>query len=346
MSAMDTNGLPPVPEGYIPPETVTPTPEMGIVPVREMPITMQHVATLGYVGCVLAGVCAPVSTLIASAVAGYATMLLTGVQGIKPAAAASGLGVLASIVCGLFLGVDLIPAALVTLLIACAMGMGLGTGRLTSGGLCAMCVVATLVYMGIDACFAVMAKTNLNDLMMDQFSSAFAELSENLGSSGASLDTMLLVLGYLWPSGYTLHTLICMIAAALGTRLARSGPAVYAPRTLTFTVFDLPLWVAGVLLASIVGFTLAQIVPSGDVVMKVAANAAVAVRCAFGISGVAVAAWFLRRRGMSVMLTLVIAGILVFIDLQFFVMAIVGLVDFWANFRHLSRGGKTPEKKA
>ena len=209
-----------------------------------------------------------------------------------------------------------------------------------------MCVVSTLMFMGIDASFAALAQTNLNDLMMEQISSAFSELSGSLSSSGVNLDTMLLVMGYLWPSGYTLHTLICMIAAAFGTRLARLGPAAYAPRTLTFTVFDLPLWVAGVLLASIIGFTLAQVVPAGGTVMMVAANAAVAVRCAFGISGVAVAAWFLRRRGMSVMLTLVIAGILVFIDLQFFVMAIVGLVDFWANFRHLSRGGKPVDKKA
>ena len=333
MSDTDNNGLPAVPEGA----EVT---ETSIVPVTEVRTPESALVWMGYLWCVIAGAFAPYSPILSAAFVGYGTLVLTVLRDPRTAAVATGIGSVSAIVAGLFLGFDTIPVSLVTLLASSAMGVGLGSGKLTSGGACILCAVFALALLGIDSSLATWAGTTLQEAALSQMEKTFSALAESMANFKEGLDTARAIMRVLWPTSYTFHALVCCIAAALGARIARQGLGARAPRELTLTTFDLPLWVAGILLVSIVGLALSQVAPAKDVVLAVSANLAFAARFAFGVAGVAVAAWILRKRGMGLVGTLAVCAILVFIDMQFFVMAIVGLVDFWANFRHLDRGAK------
>ena len=334
--------MPPQPEGVTisaePGEARLP--EMGIVPVQQTRMPQKTALWLGYAGCVLAGLLAPSTVIASSALAGFATLMLTVVRDARAALIATGMACLAAVAAGFFGGVGLIPSAIVSLLVASAIGIGLGTGKLTSNAACLLCVGGALVYLGLDAAMAALAGTSLTSLVMTQIEATLEALTEGTSDLEASAQVVRTVVGYIWPSSYTLNVLVGILSAALGARLARTALGPLAPKALCFTEFDLPLWVAGALLASIVGFAIAQLIPAREALLMVAVNLAMAVRFAFGISGTAVAAYFMRRRGLGRIATFVVCCILVFIDMQIFVMAIVGLVDFWANLRHLERGAE------
>ena len=312
--------------------------EQGIVPVEAVRTPEKTLVWMCYLWCVIAGAFAPYSPMLSSAFVGYAACMLTVLRDVRCAQTATGIGCVAAIVSGLIIGIDAIPAAVVTLLAASAVGVGLGSGALTTGKLCALCALVAVLLLCVDSTLAVLAGTTLQEAALAQIDKAFSTLAESMTGLGAGLETAQSIMRILWPTAYTLYAIVCCVAAAIGVRIARQGLGTLAPRNLTLTTFDLPLWVAGALLASIVGLALSQVAPAKDVVLTVSANLAMAVRFAFGMAGIAVAAWFLRRRGVGLLATTLICAILVFIDMQFFVMAIVGLADFWANFRHLDRG--------
>ena len=328
---MRDNDLPTKPEG-------ADTTEKGIVPAEAVRTPENTLVWACYLWCIVAGALAPYSPVFTSAFVAYATCMLTVLRDPRTAETATFIGCVAAVVSSLFLGVDAVPASIVTLIAASAMGMGLGSGALTTGRLCALCGLLTLLLLGIDSSLATWAGTTLQEAALTQIDASFKALAENMSALGAGLEAARDLMRILWPTGYTVHAFACCIAAAIGVRVARQGLGERAPRDLTLTTFDLPLWVAGLLLVAIVGLALSQVAPAKDVVLAVSANLAMAVRFAFGIQGVAVAAWLLRRRGTGIVASLLICAVLVFIDMQFFVMAIVGLVDFWANIRHLERG--------
>lgn len=311
--------------------------ETGIVPAFGACTPENGLLWMGYLWCVLAGAFAPSTIILASIFAGYGACVLTILRGPRTTLGALFIGFVAAAVACIPFGPDAIPSALVSLTAAFMVGTGLGSGRLTSGGICLVCALTALALLGIDSSLATWAGTSLNDLALAQIDKTFEALSSGVSGIGEGLELARTIMTVLWPTSYTLNAVVGVVAASIGVRVARTGLKERAPRTLTLTTFDTPFWVAALLLVSIVGITVSQGIPSGSVLFMVSANLAMAARFAFGAAGIAVAAWFIRRRGAGIVATLFICAILVFIDMQFFVMAIVGLIDFWANIRRLSR---------
>ena len=331
MNGIDDNDIPVGPAGAEATET-------AIVPVDNARNAEGSLVWMGYLWCVIAGAFAPGTALLASIFVGYGTYVLTVLRDARSAMTAAGIGLVAAVAAGILLGPGAVPAAILTVVAAAFMGISLGSGTLTSGKACLLCALLALALLGIDSSLATWAGTSLNEAALAQIDETLKSLSAGMTGIEEGIEAARDIMRVLWPSSYTLHALACVIAAALGTRVARSGLKARAPRALTFTEFDPPLWVAVVLLVAIVGLAASQAAPAREVVLMVSANLAMAARFAFGTAGVAVAAWALRRRGMGIVATLFICGVLVFFDMQFFVMAIVGLIDFWANIRHLNRG--------
>ena len=335
MSGADDNGLPIAPEG-------AETTETGIVPVDSARVPQDAIAGMGLLWCISAGIFSLGAPALSAAFGAYGFLLVTVGRGLHDAPKAGLVALAAALVTGAFLGVEAVSSALVVLAIAFVMGVGLGSANLDSAGICLMCAAATLAFLGIDAGLAALAGENLSSLAAAQIEATFSSLTAGMTGVSEGLSAARELMRMFWPTSYTLHAILCVVAAGIGARVARTRLGDLAPREFTFTRFDPPLWVAGLLLVSIVGLALSQVVPAEDAVLMVSANLMMAVRFAFGTEGVAFVAWILRRRGTGIVATLVISAILVFIDMQFFVMAIVGLIDFWANFRHLSRGVKAP----
>ena len=77
-----------------------------------------------------------------------------------------------------------------------------------------------------------------------------------------------------------------------------------------------------------------------DAVLMVSANLVMALRFALLAQGMGVLSWFLEEKNVGALGRTLAAVAGLYLEAQFIVVSIVGLVDVWANFRHLVRGGQ------
>ena len=59
----------------------------------------------------------------------------------------------------------------------------------------------------------------------------------------------------------------------------------------------------------------------------------------------AVGVWFMQRRKASPITAMFLFIFAAFLEIQVGMLAFVGLIDIWANFRHISRGRMPDNKK-
>lgn len=295
----------------------------------------------GCLWCAAGGAVTGLLGVFGSFCVAYGTCVLTttrGRQGIPLGLAASlaagALGVLAS------LGAT--PSEVVVYAgVGVAMGSLFGLGSLTSGRACVTAVAAALAFFASDAVGLALQGTSVSAYMGEVLSS----LREGISAMGAtSIDataayqTVVGFLSVLWPSAYTLLGFGACACGAVGGRAALRRQPQATPAA-PFRQFDLPLWVVALLVAGVVGLAVAGALPvGGGAVRMVAANVLVGVRLLLAVQGLAVVVSWARARHMGPAAASLVVVVALVLDVQFFVMAVVGLVDVWANFRHLVRG--------
>ena len=130
------------------------------------------------------------------------------------------------------------------------------------------------------------------------------------------------------------------LATALGAALVASRSSSDVARLPRLADFDLPLWVVAVLVASVAGIAFAVSVDgsASQVALALSANVAMAVRFALAAQGLAVLVWLARGKGLGPFTSTLMGVVALYLEVQFVVLTIAGLVDVWANFRHLDRG--------
>lgn len=296
----------------------------------------------GLVICALGGV-----------IAGYIPMLgcfAVGYGAVVTLAARNRLQALATLAC------TLVPAAVVALvaqvatvpsvLVACAVGIGtawaVARDKLSLSVAFALIVCGTLALIGVD----VIQLQSMGSSMADMITQLVNGYASGIGVASVSVteqveSTRAMLQAY-WPSAYLVVALVEFLCALLGARASarRERPGTAMP---TLAEYDVPVWLVGVLVADILGLTAVGLVPPAytNAVNMVSANLLVALRIAFAVQGLAVIAWLIRSRhvGAFAGACTIVAGL--FLEEQFYVMTIVGLIDVWKNFRHLPRGVKT-----
>ena len=75
--------------------------------------------------------------------------------------------------------------------------------------------------------------------------------------------------------------------------------------------------------------------------MMVGGTLLCSLRLAFATQGYAVLTWFRHNKRWYGLVGLAIIVIAVYLEFNMFVLTIVGILDIWANLRHLSRGVRT-----
>lgn len=222
---------------------------------------------------------------------------------------------------------------------AFAVALMLVRGRLTPGAICLTVAALTACHLAVDAVAVSGSGVTLQETVSELLAYVREGLSELSETVAAQADATLALLEVLWPSGYVMTSLAEGLMALFGSWLAASQRKDLArPRLVDF---DLPLWVVTLLVASVAGLAVVRTfsdVP--DVVLMVSANLAVSLRFAFLAQGVAVVAWFFDHKGVGTLGRTLVALFGLYLEVQFIVVSIVGLVDVWANFRHLQGGGR------
>lgn len=312
--------------------------ERGIVPASATgpkgPTTLSVPARLFF--CALGGAVASTSlaALAPALVAyGYGFSTTGGARGrvaalmaaLVPAAALSASLGLASVV-----------SALVSCLVAVAASELVVRGRFTAGAACAIVAAAGAARLGVDALVVASAGTTVPALLNELLDTYLGRLGDL-----ALARSMRVAVTLLWPVAYVATSVVECLVALLGSRLAAGRSAGALPGPPRLVAFDVPLWVVAALVASAAGLAAALTVDAvPGMVLMVSLNVAMALRFAFAVQGLAVLVWFVRSRGAGSSVATLLGVAALYLEAQFFVLTVAGLVDVWANFRHLVRGGK------
>lgn len=329
------NGLVPVDRRVVPPETGT-----------QSRLSPRAQTIGGVLWCVAGGVVMSMATPLGTMLVAVGSCLLAGTKGRSGVLASVAVALAATLVTAFVtddLPFDLVACAACGLAFGCLYGLG----RMTWGKGCAVFAATSVALLVIDAVMmwanGLNLGTYITDAVGELFSSIDASASVDLASQLKVFENAFDVL---WPSAYTVVAFACVVCAALGARVALRDAGM-AGRALPFREFDLPLWVGYCLLAGIVGLVVASTVSvAQDAVLVVSANVLMGVRMVLAVEGVAVLVWLLDGHAVGGLLRGLALVAAVVLDVQFFVMAIVGLIDVWANFRHLNRGGGAPQRES
>lgn len=288
-----------------------------------------------------------VAGALSAAIAPPMACLLMGF-GALCAGAGRGLGVQALIaagtlvLCGVggaYFGVDSVPNAMIVGVFSLASALAVEKGKMRPGVACAIVVLAAAAQIGVAIVAAKMANTSVGD----SFIGVLAANPQLLESAGLDADVRSLVewaVRTFWPAAFSTTALIEFLCAYAGCGLAARRLRDRKVEWPDFGLYDLPLWVVAVFVASLAGcaawYTHQE--ATGNALLMVSGNVLLTVRYALAAQGLAVLAWQARNRRVPTLTAVVVILVAMYLEAQFIVMSVVGLLDIWGNFRRLPRG--------
>ncbi len=239
-------------------------------------------------------------------------------------------------------GISAVASAVVACLLAVLVCELAAARRMTPGALCAVVAAGTVVLLGVDEALALASGTtlsagvgNLLNLLEQQLDGALVGASDQIRAARAVIEVV-------WPLAYVMAALAGCVSAVLGALVASRLTTADVEPLPRLADFDLPLWVVAVFVASLAGLAVAVSTAGAvsGVALAISANVALAVRLALTVQGLAVVTGLARSKGVGSLGTALIGVVALYLEVQFVVLTIAGLVDVWANFRHLQRGGR------
>lgn len=213
----------------------------------------------------------------------------------------------------------------------------------TLAGICTVIVATTLVNIGIEAAVATASGSSLAQVV-DGLLAYMSSAAQ--GAVGSGIQAEMLVrriqplLKAIWPFTYVASAGMSALSAGIGSYLmyvrTRGVPSVPA-----IVTFDMPMWPVGVLAASILGLSMSLSgFPGSDILLSICATILLSVRFIFAIQGFAVVLTFANRFRFGCLGRTLLLVLSIWLETMLFVVSIVGLIDVWANFRKLPRGGR------
>lgn len=342
MASWADNRRPPAPQGV----TGTAREDRGIVPGSSGRGEKHDVLSVpaGMFFCALGGAVAS-STLsfVGPAIASYGYLPVASQRSLPARIACLAAMLVPAIALGSASGASTVATAVIatlTVLVVCELTVA---RRLTPGALCATVGLASVALLAADELVALASGTTLSASIQASLDVYRQQVDELLVGAADQVEAVFAALGLLWPVAYVMTALGLCVSALVGASVASAHPSGSVARPPRLVDFDLPLWVVAVFVASIAGLALAVSVdgPASQVALAVSANVAMAVRFAFAAQGLAVVAWSVRKKGLGSVASTLVGVVALYLEVQFVVLTIVGLVDVWANLRHLKRGGST-----
>lgn len=241
----------------------------------------------------------------------------------------------------LVLGLDMATMLVLGVLSALGVVWCMRNAHATVLGVSLVVVAVTLVGIGIDAIALVLSGKDLHQFVSSMYSMIDEAMRATMGT-GIEADMTIAqvtpIIRAVWPLMYVGSAAIDALAAGIGSYMMflRQHPGVRPP---AFANFDAPIWSVGVLAVSVLGFGISfASVPFSDVIRTVCATLLMSVRFIFTFQGMGVVGYLLQRNQMGCFLQTAVIFLSIWLETMFFVLSIVGLIDVWANFRHLPRG--------
>lgn len=298
-----------------------------------------HGALMLVLGCVVA-LFLPYAGVLLSAYGMRELAEASGVRGMVVALALSA----ALLAVGSFVDASLVvfmgPALVCSLAVVGCMWRGA-----TVTNVSAAVVLGAAAALGLDAAIAAFAGISVRDTIV---SSLMAGVQSSVGT-GVEADLLVrqvepLVVA-VWPFTYVTGSAVNALVAGVGSHLmaVRSKDA---HRPGSISRFDAPMWSIAVLAistvclgASFTGF------PEAEALRTISVTALLSVRIIFACQGFGVASALMSSAHMGCLTRTICTFFLFWIEMVFFIVSIVGLVDVWANFRRLARSGPDAQEQ-
>lgn len=339
MSGWTDNDRPPAPQGMV----GSAHEDRGIVPHdgsrgergNNLPLPASMIL------CALGGALASTTiSFVGPAMVSYGYLPVAARGGFRARACCLAAALVPAAAAGLVTGASSALTALVSCLMALAVVELVVARRMTAG---ALCVVVALGAAGMFGADEAVARANDSTVFADiqaALDYVFGSISGLTGAAAGQAQTVRDMVALLWPVTYVMAAIVPCVSALVGMVPASSRADDAVPRPPSLVDFDLPLWVVAVFVASVAGFAVAVTADGtvSQVALAISANVAMAVRFALAAQGLAVLVWLVRGRGYGPVATALAGVVALYLEVQFIVLTIAGLVDVWANFRRLTRG--------
>lgn len=212
--------------------------------------------------------------------------------------------------------------------------------RATVGGVSVLVAVVTLLNIGVEMSFAMMAGTTVSEVYQGMFT---AMTDGALQAAGGGIQAELMVQQLepvfmaIWPFVYVVSSLSDVLAASIGSFLMGARTSGMAKMPLLAS-FDMPLWPVAALALSVLGLGVSAAgFPGSQLVLTVSATALLSVRIIFALQGFGVVLSLMGRYRLGCFGRTALTVLSIWLETMFFLVSIVGLVDVWANFRKLER---------
>ena len=318
--------------------------ERGIVPLgpgggRRKALTLPS----GLFFCVLGGaVASSTLSLLGPVFVGYGLVSASEAAGLRGKLLCLPASLVPAVALSLSGGVAVVVTTVICCLAALLVAELTLRGKVTPGVGCLAVAALALVHLGADTLVAASQGTSVYASVEAVLDAYDAQLSGAGVTAVAVMQQVRSLMSTFWPMAYVVTALGEFLFAGMGVSLAAPRMAERTVRPQRVSEFDLPLWVVAVLVAAaaVLALGLSLTGAVADVSVMVSANVIMSLRFAFAIQGLAVLAWFLGRHRVGPVASALLGGAALYLEVQFVVLTIAGLVDVWANFRHLDRGGR------
>ena len=289
--------------------------------------------------CVAAGVCAGISPIMSSLFVGFAYALMAGNGGMRERLIAVACTVVPAVLCVFALRFAGYEDAVFSCIVGIVGSHLYLRGKLTPGVACIAVALLSALLLGVSEAIARLAGTSLAaqfalimDMYMETFEAASIEMS-------AALVQMRTIVDAIWPTAFVIIAFVEFALSIIGAKVGAGRQGVDVGTRETIEQFDLPLWMVGCLIGAILILSASRAVPSHtNLLMMVGGTLLCSLRLAFATQGFAVLTWFKHSKGLYGLVGIIITVVMLFLEINMFVLTIVGVLDVWMNMRHLTRG--------
>ena len=352
-SKRDNTGIPPVPQGVKRSSNDVSQTMFGrkgriVIPgARRVKAQKQPPLWQGLLLVALGALVCSYFTFIGAARISYGAVVTCYQKTVKEALYTSGVVLLVAGGASYLLGE---PEVLISSIGAAGIAMSIGVlvarGALTVGKQILIVGVGTLVLLGGYELLAVAEGSSVSARVQEAFEFYRTQYVGSSVNSAEGFAYLRVLMQLLWPTGFTMVSILYYLIARIGARVAYRSLGGEKKHLSRFVEMDVPLWFVALGIVALAAYAASPEVPlHKDIVLMSALNVLVFVRLVLAVQGMAVGVWFMQRRKASPITTMFLFIFAAFLEIQVGMLAFVGLIDIWANFRHISRGRMPDNKK-
>jgi hypothetical protein len=302
---------------------------------------------VGITWCVLGGLLCGYALVLAGVCMGYGLIVLTKGRSRAWWAAGAAACVVSAVVACVFFSPNDLVSSLVACVVTCLVVALAAQGRMTLTLGAVLVGVVMAVLLGIDIAVPLMEGTDVLAVASQASSELASTLVSQMGVGYQSMASQLAqVMSVIWPVSYYLMALAFVAGSYLGAWLAGRRGTTEASTAAPVATFDMPRWpIVGLGVGIALVGASKVLTDQADVLLLLGVNLLLALRPLFAVQGLGVLSSLMGRWHLGCFLQVLLLFVAVDLELSFMVLSVFGLVDFWANFRHLDRGSGSEPKQ-